>query len=256
MNEPKKPYTKLQLEYILEFYDAQVRGLDLQTTAQLLDVSLKKLKRQLDQYPSLQKARAKAKSKKQTAATFTAYVFGRLSPEAQECWTSIQFWESEEMAQSPVEALLRPKPVRLKQELFVHALVKANWNRSEACRMIGVDLTTLHDWESDPGFAGLLAELNFHKKNFFEGALVKLVADGNPAAVIHVNKTINADRGYNDKLVVQHTGRVEMGRGIDIDALDLDIDTRRKILDAIRRQKENVAFADAKPILTLPEKAA
>ena len=87
-------------------------------------------------------------------------------------------------------------------------------------------------------------KFNGTKKNFFESSLIGLVEEGHPGAVIFANKTVNADRGYSEKLRIEHTAQ---GNDlIDINELELDLDTRKKILDAIRSKK-------AKPVLELRE---
>jgi hypothetical protein len=65
-----------------------------------------------------------------------------------------------------------------------------------------------------------------------------LVEERHPGAVIFANRTVNADRGYTEKMQVEHSGSVA-ARGYQMEDIMpyLDIDTRRKILDAIAQKK-------------------
>ncbi len=92
-------------------------------------------------------------------------------------------------------------------------------------------------------------ELNEAKKDFFENALMGLIDCGYPGAIVFANRTQNADRGYNEKIQLEHTGNVTHSM-IDLSELNLDIETRRKILDAIREKNrpENVVDVEVKEI--------
>ena len=165
--------------------------------------------------------------------TFGRYVFRRLSKEGQELWKRIAFWSEHDEGNSYVDRILSKTNTHVRQELFIHALVTYAFDVSRACRMVGVSLQTLETWKKQESFGKLLEEIQFHKKNFFEKAMLDLVAQRNPMAVIYANKTINADRGYGDRVEVQHS----ISPGFNFADLDLDLNTRRKVLDAIRRRK-------------------
>jgi Zn ribbon nucleic-acid-binding protein len=165
-------------------------------------------------------------------------VFGHLSKEAQKVWDEIQFWGENKVSSEKVEGVLVGQQKRLRQELFIHALVRQNFDLSSACAMVHLSASTIARWKyTDLEFRQLVEEIEWHKKNFFERALVDLVEERNPAVVIFANRTKNADRGYNEKVSVEHSGRVDVGL-IDIDSLDLDLETRRKILTAMERHQQ------------------
>jgi hypothetical protein len=43
--------------------------------------------------------------------------------------------------------------------------------------------------------------------------------------------------GYGDKMKVEHSGQIDVNHGFDIEDLELDMDTKLKILDAIQRKR-------------------
>lgn len=106
-------------------------------------------------------------------------------------------------------------------------------------------------WESwqrrDPEFVRMLDHLHQIKKDWAEGKMMQRVALGDTAATIFVNRTLNADRGYNPKVIVEHQGGV-MHAHVDIENLELDVDTKRKLLAAVRKQQATMT-ARATPAL-------
>jgi len=178
-------------------------------------------------------------------ATFAAYVFKQLSPEAQKAWESIRFWSNHKDASKMIEKLLHPHNRRVRQELFIHALVSTTFDTTAACRLACVSKDTLRVWrEEDLEFCQLVEEVQWHKKNFFEKAMLDLVNERHPLATIWVNKTVNADRGYSEKIKVEHSINPD---GFNFEDLDLDLETKRKILDAIRRKRELSSGTNGQP---------
>jgi hypothetical protein len=70
------------------------------------------------------------------------------------------------------------------------------------------------------------------------------VRAGDKSAIIHANKTVNADRGYGSQktIKVQHSGDKEEKKvqAIDIDDLSLE---QKKVLLEMRRQNQNTRLA-------------
>ena len=81
----------------------------------------------------------------------------------------------------------------------------------------------------------MIEEIEWHKCNFFEEALVDLVAMRNPGAVMFVNRTKNADRGYSEKIQVEHSGAI--ATSVSVDELELPMETRKELLRAVRASK-------------------
>jgi hypothetical protein len=222
------------LLFILNWYDAWLRCDEIKKVVASLELPSDKMTMWMS-YPELKLAKELADSRRGDRSTFSGYVYKQLSKEARVVWERCQFFSNCEGGYEKVERILRGQNKRIRQELFLHALISSNFDISEAMSMVALDRGTFEDWKnSDFEFRQLVAEIQVHKKNFFEHALVDLIEQRNPAAVIFANRTVNADRGYGEKVEMNHTGSV----GIDIDQLDLDIDTKRKILEAMRRKRE------------------
>ena len=175
----------------------------------------------------------------QDAMTFPEYVYRHLSPHLRELWDEINECVELENGFERVEALLRKGGQHARQHLFIHALASSCFNVSASMRKLNVSRKTYDHWRtSDPGFAELLDEMHWHKKNFFEAAFIGRVAAGDTAAILHAVKSQLADRGYSDKLQVEHSGTVEHRHTVDIAELDLPLEVLVAIRDAVRVKKE------------------
>lgn len=168
---------------------------------------------------------------------FFEYLHDRLPDELLELWEEIDLCQTERNGVKRMETLFARHGLRTRQHFFLHALARSLFDASAACRFVGISLKTLNSWiTDDPDFATLMDEIHWHKKNFFENHLMTLVDDGDPAAVLHVNKTINSDRGYGTKMELNVSGQVNHVHAIvDLDALELPIEIRRAILSAHRK---------------------
>lgn len=247
----KRPTT----QYLLDWYDAWLRVGEIHEVATALDVTSATVRGHLDKYQDLRYAKELAEKRRGNRSTFTSYIYSRMSPEAQKLWEDLQFWEKADSALEKIETLLNGRPKRIRQELFINALVVSNFDLSSACRMAGVPYTMLENWRHhDADFKILVEEIQWHKKNFFERHLIDLVEEHHPAATIFVNRTVNADRGYNEKLRIE--GLNGDTKALGLDDLDLDIETRKKVLDAVRRRALRatvpVIAAAAIPVETPP----
>ena len=230
MKKQKRAGKPLPLRYVLQFYDAYSRSKNIAKVAAALETTGPNLQNQIDKHPSLQLAKEIADSYR-PFQTLPGYVFSSLSKDAQETWKQITQADSREA----VQRIFSRKTKELRQELFIYALVSSCYDLSSACRLVAMDRVQLQKWKHDLHFLQLMEEIQWHKKNFFESSLIGLVEERHPGAVIFVNKTLNADRGYSEKIQVEHSGQINTG--FTIEDLDLDLDTRKKILEAIRRKK-------------------
>jgi len=197
---------------------------------------------------ALQKARG---SKSTQKVTFTEYVYRRLSPELQTLWDQIELWKDHPSGNDRVAELLDTQPDRIKQSLFLHALLTSNFNSSAALKTVNVSYSTLRRWQDeDPNFVRICDEIAYHKKNFFESKLVQLVRQGSEAATIFANKTLNKDRGYSEKVQIDHTGNVNVNVGvtISVDQLKLPLEVRKTILSALREAKQAIPTESPKTI--------
>jgi hypothetical protein len=106
--------------------------------------------------------------------------------------------------------------------------------------MTGIPTATVRRWrENDPQFLALMKDAENAKKDFFESSLIQLAAAGDSGIVKFVNETYNADRGYNRKSEVNHTGSINHNLNVvSMESLApyLDFDTKTKILEAMRQR--------------------
>jgi hypothetical protein len=223
----------------LDAYDYSRQGMGNVDIAKALGVTYKTFKRWMRKRPTFRNAilRGRRLAKEKTGnEEFREYVYERLTEDMKETWDKLNAPDTEGNPIERVEAMLEGKGKTFRQHLFLYALVHYNFNPSDAMRAVGISKTTLDRWTvSDPKFAQLVQEVNWHKKNFFEGLLVKAAKAGETGAILHGNKVYNADRGHNTKVTFEHMGEVQHNhRMIPIDDLGLEIGERKKLLQAIR----------------------
>lgn len=235
-NTPKPAFKKgewiVSLEFILKFYDCYMRERHLRKAAAALEVSLATINKLVAECDEIKLAREMADHFRHQS-NLAKYVMRNLSPEARKTWEELQTKTTAE----EVEELFKCHPVKLRQQLFCHALLSSCYDVSDSCRMVGINRNVIEMWRHDLDFLQMLEEVRFHKKNFFENALLGLVAESHPGAVIFANRTINADRGYSEKLEVTNRTEEISASDFDISDLDLDLETQRKILKAIEKKK-------------------
>lgn len=229
-------------------YELAKQGLKGRNLAHALGIDYNTLVRWSDTNPAFADAIARAQGKSEdTVTNFKEYVYKHLSPDLQDLWDKINACEEDPSQRCRVNALLQQQGKHVKQQLFIHALICSNFNATEACRKVGISVFSMRRWiDEEPDFRDLLEEIHWHKKNFFEAGLVRLIEEGDSAATIFANRTVNRDRGYNDKHEVSITGKVE--HTLQIDELDLPLEVRKIILEAYRRLKEG----KASPAAALP----
>lgn len=223
------------------------QGINPTDTARLLGVSKVMFYKWLKDRPELKEALELAKADAGGDGTFPSWVYARLSPELKALWDKIDNWSDQKNGYQKITELLADHGARTRQQLFLHALCVSAFNPSEAMRKVGVSKRELDRWaEADPDFCELVEEIDYHKKNFFEGSLVQLVAAGDPSATTFANKTVNADRGYAVKgsLDVQHSGAVLHGVLDLADLLPYLSDVcRLEVLEAIRKRERALPAA-------------
>lgn len=168
--------------------------------------------------------------------TFGDYVYQCLPPHLKEVWEELTYAEDEPDGHNRVYALLRDQGKVARQRLFVHALVHTMFNVSRACRMLAMGRRVFEEWCKEPTFAELIDEIFWHRDNFFEQALIGLVAGGDTAAILHVAKTKLRHRGYNPQTEVVATSTT--GDTVDFGDLDLPVETQKEILAAMRAKRE------------------
>lgn len=184
---------------------------------------------------------ARQGTKRNDVPSFQDYVYKQLSPHLQACWDRLRTLEREPNGKERVESMLQQGGTRLRQHMFIHALVTGLWSPTNALKRTNTSKTELDRWtKEDPDFAKLMDEIHWHKQNWYISQFDMRVAAGDTTAVLHAVKTIAADRGYNDRLTVEHTGTVEHqhNQQLDLTELDLPPQVQRQILDAIKQRQQ------------------
>jgi transposase len=165
---------------------------------------------------------------KSRTQTFSDYVSGRLPDHLREVWDGLEKAEQHANPERRIEALLAGQGEDVRKHIFVHALVAANFNKAEACRRANVGYGTIRKWLADPVFVELMDQVYEMKKDFIEGCLMGLVAQGDTTATIFASKTLNRDRGYDVKKTVEHVGTVSHAH---FDFTELPVGLRKQILE-------------------------
>ncbi len=222
-------------------YELARSGMEDNKIAKVLGVQMNTLKKWKGNRPALRDAFDRARAPRgEMPATFLDYVHDRLPSHLKELLDKIEACDKEGNGIVRIEAMLQDAGKRARQHLFLHSLIASNFNISRACSRVNISRRTFHAWvEKEPYFAQLMDEIHIYKKDFFEGALVGLVEEGDTSATIFANRTFNRDRGYNEKVEVEHTGTVNHNHlVVDVDSLDLPIEIRKTILLAMREKRK------------------
>lgn len=106
---------------------------------------------------------------------------------------------------------------------------------NSACTQAGVSRKTYYNWiREDPDFAEKADEIIETQKDVGEAALLKLIRDGDTAAIIFYAKTKLKDRGYVERKEI--TGKD--GEPIRNTIIQVPDDDTAKLLEDIEKQKK------------------
>lgn len=234
-------------EYYVRIYELSREGLSYQQIATALGVTKMTLLNWRNDDEAVRDAIKKGRSPttltkggKEVGETFSDFVYKRLPKKLRKIWNEMRAADREKNGEKKLELILRGRGTRTKQHLFAHAFVCSNFNAAEACRKIGLPYVTFDHWKKhDPDFLELMGYIQEMKKDFVEGCLMSLIQQGDSAATIFANRTLNRERGYDPKVIVEHRGTVLHGT-LSLDGIlnRLPVQTQREILKSIRQQKE------------------
>lgn len=218
--------------YVKAYKAARVSN-DLTKIARILGVSGETLASWRKKKPDLEAAIQEGWADR--SEVFSEYVYKRLSPKLRDLWDQIHTISKTKSGIARVEALLENQGKTTRQRLFLHALACFNFNPTKAGHVLGVSEKLLSLWKKDPEFGKLIKEMDWHRGNFFEEALFKLVKKGDTAAVLFANRTYNKDRGYSEKISIEGeiTHKHEM---FNLDKIDLPLEVKVQVLEAIEKQ--------------------
>ena len=228
--------------HYLRVYELSKMGLSKVDIAAGLKVSKASFYHWLKTDPDILAAYKKGKHEKETG-NFIDYAYKNLPKDLKVVWDQMEAAFNEPDGGVLLKTLM-DKHTRLstkqRQHLFVHALVMSNFNAAEACRKTDTHYRTWQEWQKDAKFLELVKQIHMMKKDFVEASLMGLVDQGDSAAVIFANRTLNSDRGYNPKSVVEHTHGGMVGHvGVTVEQVlaMLPLKMQREALKAIRSGK-------------------
>lgn len=203
--------TKWRPILLLDLYRLARLGMTDDDICVHLRVSRQGLWKWRKERPEVQEALSKAREEREAEGSFPDWVYSRLSPELKAVWDDIRKWERAKNGVARIEAMLCDQGLRVRQQLFLHALCCCSFSPSRAMQKVNVSKREVDRWVSeDVGFSELVEEIQWHKGNFFEESLVQLVAQGDVAATLFANKTYNRSRGYaaSAQVEIHHSGNV------------------------------------------------
>lgn len=201
---------------------------------------------------AVDRAMAVRKEAKNGGDEFRTYLEERLPPKVKALYEEIEYWCDHAEGPEKIRALIAPHGNKMHQSLWLHAMIDTNFDTSEACRKVNVTKRLLDKWtEEDPDFPSLVDEVQWHKKNFFEKALIDMGTLRDSKAVVFANQTLNRDRGYGKSLDVKMSGTVTHAHVvIPVEKLNLPLEVLMQIEQAMQGLPEQTA-----PRTPLPVKA-
>lgn len=226
--------------YYLKAYQLARAGTDLTGIATSLGMTVPELKHAKRKRPALADALDQGWDGKRS---LQAMIYRELPEDYKKVWDRITAYEKEEYPTRKIDLLFDKYGERCRKYLFLHAMTtSAHFNPSKACRKVNIAYHTWKKWaEDDAEFANLLLQCLEHKKNFFEEKLFELVDEKDSKAVLFVNKTLNQDRGYAEKLQIEHKGNVSVSHTMELsdEVLDrLSKSCRKELLGVIQEVEE------------------
>lgn len=251
----KTKKTKWKPIYLVQIYRMVKLGITDVDICKGLKISRQCLWTWREEKPELQEAISIAKKEMAESESLPAWIYARLTPELKKLWKKIREYEKEAGGTgiAKIELMLQDGGKRVRQQLFLYALCESRFSPSHAMRKVNITKRELDYWlKNDVEFAELVEEIQWHKGNFFEEALVMLVREGNPAAVLFANKTFNRDRGYANKTEVDVNVNGTVMHGVlDLSEImeSLSDSAKLELLTAIRRKD-----AEKNPRLTVQDR--
>lgn len=239
--KPKSAWSSL---YLVPAYRYARAGLNNTQIAQALEIPRNTFDRWVKSREDLKQALAEGRQEVPDEDSYVRYFYEQLDGRLKELWDRLVTNEMLGGGVSQMRLILADHGTSARQALFLHALVSSHFNPSAAMEKVGLDKRTLDNWiNTDPDFAELVEQVQWHKGNFFEQRLIQLCESGDKGAIFFANRTFNARRGYGNSVQVSGTVKHEHEHKlvIDLDELELDFETRSKILEAHRRMQDKKA---------------
>lgn len=229
--------------YYVRVYELSRAGTPREGMAQILGVPESSFRRWYRENPYLREAinagrRLPQATNNVSGPTFAEYVATRLPDELIPLWNELNDifqvpYDASKDTASAIETLFAGRSERMRQMIFIHSLPAVNFSKSEAMRRINVNHRTFKRWLKQADFRELFNEIMGDvKKDFFESLLIRAANAGDTGAIIFGNKALNADRGYGNKLQIEHSGTVgHLHESVDTDDLsDMPVEIQRRAI--------------------------
>lgn len=250
----KRIWRHWQDEWYVQAYRLACKGLSIAEIAARMDMPEDSLKQWIKNKPVLKWAIELAREE-ESADNILDHVYGRLPKKYRALYESITDYERTTNGYERVRGMLAGEGRTVKQHLFLFAIVKSNFSVSKALKIICVPRKEYQEWLLDPDFQGMMENIQQEMKDFFESALIKAVRKGDTQAIIFANRTKNRDRGYGDKIEVEHTGRIEHQHLIQVDIEKLSIKAQKEVYAQLEEREreqqelEELHIADGQALL-------
>lgn len=238
--------SKYSHRYPLQAYLHVLSGCTEQEVAGRLGVSEVTLKNWKHKKPEFREAieLGREHHKARSGGSLRDHIFGLLPPELQKVWERLELCEHDpERSQGYLDRL----PELDLKRLFVHALAASHFDYNQACHRLHVSRRRLELWQEDVDFLELMETVQWHKKNFVEGAFMGKIQEGDTQAIIHANKTLNKDRGYGEsKEINKNVNKTEtvIHKTYTIAQLDLPVEVLELMLQRVRTLGNGSAPSD------------
>lgn len=170
-------------------------------------------------------------------------IYTQLPDDLKELWAKINQFNMSGGGRKRIDALFANKGMRIRQRMFLCALIKCNFNISAACRMLSINRATVDLWRRDPKFHRLIDQILEIEKDWAQSCYRTLVQAGDPAATINYNRALNKDRGLDDRptsLDINVRGQIEHKHVVEMEGLNLPLNIQKLILQKVREQKKLV----------------
>jgi hypothetical protein len=185
--------------------------------------------------PAFKEALEKAREPRQNMDTCMSLLESRMSPKVRKLWDKLTAWQNEPNAVRKIEALLEKGGMHARQLLFVNALYAFSFNINDACRFVNIRRATFNKWvHSEPGFAELFDEVRESISDVLVSNLLKASNAGDVSATIFGCKTLARDRGFQERLEVEHTHKGSLA----IEDMKLDKKVLRELRRALQERRE------------------
>jgi hypothetical protein len=238
----RKRKTRWKNFHYITIYELAKAGFTKAKIAKVLGVTIVTFYKWWNTKPTVRKAYLHGKKMAKSVETFRGYAYRRLSPKLRKIWDRVNAADSKGAGTERVEQILKDAGKKARQHLFVYAWTACGFNPTEACRVLCMDRQTFEGWyKNDPEFHQLFDAMNEIKKDFFEAPLIYKVGEGDINAILFANRTYNADRGYGNKMQVEHSGSVQHTINVvPVKELNLPLEVRKSIYESMQERKEDI----------------